>query len=84
MNLLRLVLFIALIAAPVVQAQTGASSPSPAASTSTATSVTVWVNTATGVYHYQGTRWYGNTKHGKYMSEADAIKEGDRPAMNGQ
>jgi hypothetical protein len=21
----------------------------------------VWVNTATGIYHYPGTRWYGNT-----------------------
>jgi hypothetical protein len=25
----------------------------------------VWVNTATGIYHYPGTRWYGNTKQGK-------------------
>jgi hypothetical protein len=24
--------------------------------------VTVWVNTRSGVYHYPGTRWYGNTK----------------------
>jgi hypothetical protein len=22
----------------------------------------VWVNTATGIYHYSGTRWYGKTK----------------------
>ena len=42
----------------------------------------VWVNTATGIYHYSGTRWYGKTKQGKYMSEQDAIKEGDRPAKN--
>jgi hypothetical protein len=26
--------------------------------------VTVWVNTRSGVYHYPGTRWYGNTKSG--------------------
>jgi hypothetical protein len=43
-----------------------------------------WVNTATGIYHYPGTRWYGNTKQGKFMSEADARAHGYRPAMNGQ
>jgi hypothetical protein len=40
----------------------------------------VWVNTQTGVYHKQGTRWYGKTKHGKYMLEADAVKAGYKPA----
>jgi hypothetical protein len=34
----------------------------------------VWVNTDSGVYHKQDSRWYGKTKHGKYMLEADAIK----------
>jgi hypothetical protein len=42
----------------------------------------VWVNTETHVYHKEGSRWYGRTKHGKYMSEADASKEGDKPAKN--
>jgi hypothetical protein len=41
---------------------------------------TVWVNTDTGAYHKQGTRWYGKTKHGKYMLEADAVKAGYKPA----
>jgi hypothetical protein len=36
----------------------------------------VWVNTESGVYHRPGTRWYGRTKQGKYMTEADAIKAG--------
>jgi hypothetical protein len=44
----------------------------------------VWVNTATGIYHYPGTRWYGNTKQGKFMSEKDAIAQGYSAARNGQ
>jgi hypothetical protein len=44
----------------------------------------VWVNTATHVYHKEGSRFYGKTKTGKYVSEADAIKEGDRAAAKGQ
>jgi|SRR5207302_1584125 len=27
-----------------------------------------------------GTRWYGNTKHGKYVGECAAIQDGNRPA----
>jgi len=40
----------------------------------------VWVNTDSHIYHKEGSRHYGKTKQGKYMSETDAIKEGDRPA----
>jgi hypothetical protein len=40
----------------------------------------VWVNTDSGVYHQAGTRWYGKTKQGKYMTEADAQKAGYRAA----
>ena len=42
----------------------------------------VWVNTETHVYHKEGSKWYGKTKHGKYVSEADAVKEGDKASKN--
>jgi hypothetical protein len=44
----------------------------------------VWVNTVTHLYYKEGSKWYGKTKHGKHMTEQDAIEEGDRPAKNDQ
>jgi len=38
----------------------------------------VWVNTDSGIYHKPGSHWYGKTKQGKYMTEADAVKAGYR------
>lgn len=42
----------------------------------------VWVNTASGIYHEPGTRWYGHTHYGQYMSESEAKKHGYRHARN--
>lgn len=42
----------------------------------------VWVNTETKVFHREGDRYYGKTKHGKFMTEADAVKAGYREAKS--
>ncbi len=42
--------------------------------------VKVWVNTNSGVYHCPGTRWYGNTKSGRFMTQREAQSKGYRPA----
>jgi hypothetical protein len=63
-------------AAPV---KTAKAAPAPAASDPQIASAKaggmVWVNTDSGVYH-KGGRWYGKTKTGKFMSEADAKAAG--------
>ncbi len=56
----------------------------PARAPAVANNVQVWVNTASGVYHYPGQRWYGNTQEGEYMSEDAAKKAGYRATENGQ
>jgi hypothetical protein len=44
----------------------------------------VWLNTRTDVYHFEGERWYGNTKEGSYVCKQQADAAGDRPTKNGQ
>lgn len=61
-----------------------ASKPSAGSSTNVAAAPgggpgLVWVNSATNVYHCSGSRYYGKTKEGKYMTEAQAKSAGAHP-----
>jgi len=38
----------------------------------------VWVNTDSGIFFREGNRWFGKTKEGKFMTEAEALKAGYR------
>lgn len=42
----------------------------------------VWVNLQTKSYHQEGSRWFGTTGKGKYMTEADAQRAGYQVAKN--
>jgi hypothetical protein len=46
----------------------------------TATEGEVWVNTRSGKYFKPGSRYYGNTRQGKFMTEIDALDSGYLPA----
>ena len=44
----------------------------------------VWLNLPSGIYHFKGQRWYGNTNNGAYVCEQEADQAGDRATQNGQ
>jgi hypothetical protein len=39
----------------------------------------VWLNSSTNVYHCQGSKYYGTTKQGTYMTESEAKAKGAHP-----
>ncbi len=79
-------------ATPTAQASPSATPATPKATTKAAgapssqdiaaakASGKVWVNTDSGVYHKSG-RWYGKTKSGKFMTEAEAKAAGYKEAQ---
>ena len=44
----------------------------------------VWVNTKSNVFHKSDNEFYGKTKSGAFMTEAEAIKAGNRLAKEPQ
>ncbi len=67
-------------AAPKATTKAVAGAPSSQEIAAAKTSGKVWVNTDSGVYH-KGGRWYGKTKAGKFMTEADAKAAGYKEAQ---
>jgi len=46
--------------------------------------IVVWVNTPSGIYHFKGMRWYGNTNRGAYVCQKEGDQAGYRATRNGQ
>jgi hypothetical protein len=70
----------ALLTSPVALAAEGKHYSDPAAAAKVCKSPVVWVNPNSGVYHMQGSRYYGTTKDGFYMCEKAAEAAGNRQA----
>jgi hypothetical protein len=71
------------VAAPATKATPAAKAtpPTPAATPAAGGGAgKVWVNKDSKIFHREGDRWYGKTKEGAYMTEAEATKAGYREA----
>ena len=60
--------------APLSKSETRTTTPAPGGGANK-----VWLNTTSNVYHCPGSRFYGTTKAGAYMTEAEAKAKGGRP-----
>ncbi len=62
-------------AAPVAAAPVAKADPKMAAGGGAGK---VWVNSGSKTYHCEGSKFYGKTKAGEYMTEADAKAKGNK------
>ena len=85
--LARLLLAIAVLAAsplPSSAAQLSQFTTQQEAQQHCPADVVVWLNLPSGIYHFQGQRWYGNTRSGTFVCKKEADAAGDRATRNGQ
>lgn len=64
-------------AAPMAKAPAAPAAKTPTAAAAGGGNGKVWVNSSSKTYHCEGSRYYGKTKAGEYMAEADAKAKGN-------